>query len=74
MLKIVMAKSNSYHCSGTSKGNLHFKCVKIPCNDSCETIMDHEDLNGPDAVINSAHKILVNLEMTNISIIHVSIY
>lgn len=74
MLRTICAVSNGYYCIGTSRGNMHFKCVTTPCNGTvCETIVDYEDENGPDAVImESTHKIAVNLEMTNISIIHVS--
>lgn len=71
-----VAKSTGYYCTGTAKGNLHLKCATTPCKGtSCKTTVDYEDASGPDAVIidDSARKILVNLEMANISIIHVSI-
>lgn len=70
------AQSTGYYCTGTAKGNLHLKCATTSCSGaSCKTTVDYEDANGPDAVLvdNSSRKILVNLEMANISVIHVSI-
>ncbi|XP_025194525.1 LOW QUALITY PROTEIN: hapless 2-like [Melanaphis sacchari] len=71
----VVSGSNSYYCTGSNSGmsgNIHFKCIKTLCNStSCETIIDYLDKPGPDVIIDTNNKVLLNLEIENISTIHV---
>jgi len=69
----VDGESNGYYCTGSNSGNIHFKCIKTPCNGTlCETIIDYLEKPGPDVVIDTNNKVLLNLEIENISTIHVS--
>lgn len=69
----VVGDSNGYYCTGTKSGNIHFKCIKTPCNGTlCETIIDYLNEPGPNIIINANNKVLLNLEIENISTIHVS--
>lgn len=69
----VIGESNGYYCTGSNSGNIHFKCIKTPCNGTlCETIIDYLEKPGPDVIIDTNNKILLNLEIENISTIHVS--
>lgn len=69
----IVCDSTGYYCRGSNNGNVHLKCVAIPCNGTmCETIIDYVDENGPEVTMDSNHKLLVNFESENISIIHVS--
>lgn len=67
----VVGESIGYHCTGSNSGNIHFKCIKTPCNGTCGTIIDYVDKPGPDIVIDTNNKVLLNLEIENISTIHV---
>jgi len=72
----VVGESNSYDCTGSNSSisdNIHFKCIKKLCNGtSCETIINYLDKPGPDVIIDINNKVLLNLEIENISTIHVS--
>ncbi|CAI6365066.1 unnamed protein product [Macrosiphum euphorbiae] len=68
----VLGESNGYYCTGSNSGNIHFKCIKTPCNGTlCETIIDYLEKPGPDVIIDTNNKVLLNLEIENISTIHV---
>lgn len=72
----VVGESNSYDCTGSNSSindNIHFECIKKLCNGTlCETIINYLDKPGPDVIIDINNKVLLNLEIENVSTIHVS--
>ncbi|CAH1724781.1 uncharacterized protein LOC114120494 [Aphis gossypii] len=75
LIRRVVGESYSYDCTGSNSSisdNIHFKCIKKLCNgSSCETIINYLDKPGPDVIIDINNKVLLNLEIENISTIHV---
>lgn len=64
----------SYHCTGNNDGNLHLKCTVRVCDDTpCKTIVEYLDMNGPDAILDSDFKLNVDLNIENVTYIHVSV-
>lgn len=64
----------SYNCTGTSDGNLHLKCTVTTCKSTpCKTVVEYLDINGPDAILDSNFKLNVDLNIENVSYIHVSV-
>lgn len=73
-------EAGGYHCTGTAgPGNQLFKCTTMKTSDnynhtgSNQTVIDYtSNQTGPYVTIDAARTLLVNIQIQNVSAVHVS--